>query len=194
MSTMIFDREEVRDLAIAGILLSTAFAILLTGGIAGLMKPSVTFIFAFGISFLTAGTGFLLHELAHKMLAQHYGLFARFRAFRGMLMLSVVLSFFGFIFAAPGAVFIKGVASRQQNGRIALAGPVANILLAGLFFLWQTANPSSIIAVYGLNINALLALFNLLPVMPLDGAKVFAWNKVIFGSAIAVSALLFWFA
>jgi Zn-dependent protease len=45
----------------------------------------------------------------------------------------------------------------------------------------------------GAQINIFLALFNMLPIMPLDGAKVFAWSKarwaVVFVPLIVVFAV-----
>jgi Zn-dependent protease len=51
---------------------------------------------AFGV-----GTGFLLHELAHKFIAQRYGYWAEYRANRNGLILIIVMSLMGFILAAP---------------------------------------------------------------------------------------------
>lgn len=48
--------------------------------------------------------------------------------------------------------------------KILIAGPAMNFLMAGLFFYWTTE-----FAV----INALLGMFNLLPVGELDGARIF---------------------
>ena len=36
-------------------------------------------------------------------------------------------------------------------------------------------------------INAVLAGFNLVPIMPLDGAKVFAWNKAAYAGLVAAA-------
>ena len=99
---MKFSSIETKDLFYAGVMISLAFAILLSGGLLGLNTT------IFLIAFFTAGLGFLLHELMHKYVAQGYGLWAEFRANYKMLWLAVFFSFFGFIFAAPGAVYIRG--------------------------------------------------------------------------------------
>lgn len=110
-----------------------------------------------------------------------------------MLWIAVLISFFGFVFAAPGAVFIGGRAiSRQQNGLISLAGPTMNYALAIIFWAVMLAlpDPLSQVAGYGLIINAWLGLFNMIPFMPFDGAKVFAWNKVVYAVSVAIGVLL----
>lgn len=39
------------------------------------------------------------------------------------------------------------------------------------------------------NLNAFLAFFNLLPIPPLDGSKILAWNAPVYIAAMAVAAL-----
>jgi len=41
----------------------------------------------------------------------------------------------GIVFAAPGAVMIMGMVSREENGRIAAAGPITNMVIAVIFLL-----------------------------------------------------------
>ena len=40
----------------------------------------------------------------------------------------------------------------------------------------------------GFPVNLFLATFNMIPVMPLDGAKVFRWNKVIWAAVLRAPA------
>ncbi|MDO8460258.1 MAG: site-2 protease family protein [Nanoarchaeota archaeon] len=198
---MKFSRIEKRDLFYAGIIISLAFAILFAGGYQALISLNSGFIVAFVIAFLTAGVGFLLHELMHKYVAQSYGLKAEFRAFYPMLWLSLLFSLFGFIIAAPGAVFIGGgFINKDKNGKISLAGPMTNIVLSIIFLLiFLVASAGGIVgesAKVGFAINSLLAAFNMIPVMPFDGVKVLAWNKVWYALTVIVAVGLFvlsWF-
>ena len=117
---MRFSPIEKRDLFFAGVMISLAFAILLSGGLTGIFSLNVGILIAFVISFFTAGLGFLLHELMHKFVAQSYGLFAEFKAYYDGLWLALAFSLFGFILAAPGAVYIRGWNPREKSATFKL--------------------------------------------------------------------------
>jgi Zn-dependent protease len=180
---------EINDLIKAWIAISIAFGILINR-----MIP-ISFYLSFIVSSITVGTGFLFHELGHKLVAQKYGCFAEFRASNFMLILAVFIAWiFGIVFAAPGAVMISGPVGRRRNGKISLAGPATNIILAFLFFTLLLANPVGIIkilAVIGFFVNSLLAMFNMIPFGIFDGRKVIAWNKTIFYIVFIISIILF---
>ena len=181
---MRFSHHEVKDLWIAGIFISLAFAVLLSGGYNAIFSFNAEIGVYFIISLFTAGIGFLLHEIMHKFVAQNYGLWAEFRAFYNMLWLALLFSFFGFIFAAPGAVVIRGKINREKYGKISLAGPMTNIVLAllflmGVLILGKTGIRGLFFSL-GLTINSLLAAFNMIPTMPFDGAKILMWHKGIY--------------
>lgn len=179
---------EIRDLLKAWLAVSLAFGIVLRNH-----QDIQGFFQSFIIALVVVGSGFLLHELGHKIVAQRYHFKAEFRSFDEMLFLAVIMSFFGFVFAAPGAVMIQ---SRNidpvRNGKISIAGPAVNIFLALLFFLFlpYTTGFSATLFAYGLRINTWLALFNMIPIWLFDGAKVWRWNKLIW-TAFVVVALSF---
>ena len=200
-------RREEADLFLAWMAISLAFAIIkiAPNGILGPIKsvdPLVALIY-FGISLLTVGIGFILHEMAHKFTAIRYGYWAEFRKDNSMLLVAVALAaLVGFVFAAPGATIIysntadgRGL-SREQNGKISAAGPVINLLLcipfAGLAVVGGSISTSggnllSIIGIFGIQINAMIASFNMLPISILDGRKVMSWNIPVFVLLILTS-------
>ena len=210
LSTSIrFSGEEKRDLLIAWLALGVAFAIFFAGsGNAFLRLVVEDGVSAAGtmvlISLLTAGVGFLLHELAHKVTAIRFDHVAEFRADYSMLFLAVMSSLLGFIFAAPGAVYHRGRnPSERENGLIALAGPIVNLLLGVAFLpllgvgLFTGIQPVLQLGAYGLVVNLFLAGFNMIPIGGLDGRTVLSWNPLVWGvmffpsAALAVFALVF---
>lgn len=177
---------ELRDILKAWVVISIAFAIALSNGWSD-------FYAKFVIASLTVGVGFLLHELGHKAVAQRYGCFAEFRSFDNMLLLALLMSFFGFIFAAPGAVMVSGRVNKTRNGMISAAGPAVNLVLALIFLSFifmQLPGLFREIAYYGFVINSWLALFNMIPFWLFDGYKVLKWSKLAYGF-IVVAALGF---
>ena len=193
-----FSGTEIRQLLVAILALSGAFTVLFVRyDIAYLQEPTIL-VLLFGVSLLSVGTGVGLHEIMHKVVAQRYGLWAEFRYDLRGLALAFVFAFVGFIFGAPGATWISGVVSREQNGRISAAGPVTNILLGAAFFAaFEAILPATGGAgflVFALSevavVNVILGAFNLLPIMPLDGAKVWAWSKPVWVGLVAVVAVL----
>jgi len=185
---MKFSKIEREHLFKAWVAISLAFGIVLSGGISGIFGPNLLTMII--ISALTVGVGFLAHEIAHKYVAQRYHCYAEFRAFDTMLILAIFMSFFGFVFAAPGAVMIRGVINRERNGKISIAGPITNIIIALFFLLLLNLSILPMLSKYGLLINAWLALFNMIPFGNLDGAKVLRWDKKIYGITTAVALIL----
>lgn len=184
---LVFSKEEKKDIIKAWTAIAVAFGILETNNFF-----SSDFLINFFISFITAGIGFLFHELAHKYVAQKYKYFAEFKADNKMLLIAIASSFFGFLFAAPGGVVIEGGLDKRKYALIAGAGPLLNIIIAILFLGLSFVNLQlvEIIALYGFSINSWLALFNLIPFFPFDGGKIVTGNKVLYFSLLISSFIL----
>ena len=178
-------KKELIDLTKAWVILSIAFAIVMVG-----FSITYDFFIAVITAGLTVGIGFLFHELSHKVLAQKYGCFAEFRSFDFMLFLALIMSFFGFILAAPGGVFLKGEIGVVRNGKISAAGIIANLVLSALFLVLFVLTPLRTLAYYGFLINAWLALFNLLPVGNFDGIKILRWDKKVYALLVIFAGIL----
>ena len=190
-----FTKKEIRDLIISFIVIALGFTILYSNGDyshIGIVFPVVM---------IGVGVGFIFHELGHKFVAMHYGYYAEYELWPTGLIIALVSSFFGFIFAAPGAVVIYSQGMEEKtNGLISIAGPLVNIALGLIFFLilgslgdfvyTEAGAIVYLICVLGTRINFFLAAFNLLPIPPLDGSKVLSWSVPIWVITFAIAAIL----
>jgi Zn-dependent protease len=155
--------SELVDLLIAYVVLTVAFGIMFSGvSLLGSMSLDALSADMFIVSAIGVGTGFLLHELAHKFTAIRYGYQAEFRADMSGLFLTIIMSVLGFIIAAPGAVMISGRPSNPNNPyeynggnqdddeywdrltnrrvnshelHISIAGVIVNLIMAALFLV-----------------------------------------------------------
>ena len=188
-----FGDGELKDILVAWI----ALAVILS--LKDFLGIGATFYGRFIITLPVVGVGFVGHELSHKFVAQSYGFWAQFRASYSMLMFAFILAYLlSFIFAAPGAVVIHPVnaygrrVTLEENGRISLAGPLSNLAFASIFGIISIIMPFGLlntIAQVGVFVNAILAIFNLLPFGILDGAKIFRWDKKIWVATLALAIM-----
>jgi Zn-dependent protease len=190
-----FSPAEVFDLVKAWLATALAFALFFSYGTLRELNI-VSFLILVLVAALTAGVGFLLHELMHKIAAHRFGVHSEFRSHDMMLVVMIILAFLGLIFAAPGAVYFTANTTRRERGIISLAGPATNMALAILFLpLTVFSNPIvATIGAYGFFINAFLGAFNLIPFMGLDGEKVMHWSKPWYFVSLFVAGVLVVFA
>ena len=144
------------------------------------------------------GVAFPIHEFAHALAAYRLGdgtakLMGRltlnprahFDPAGGLILaISVLLTSFAFGWAKPTPVNPSNFRDRRNGDVIvALAGPVSNLLMATLgAFVFRALDlagvlldlPRDVVFVlyYFVAFNVLLAIFNLLPVPPLDGSAI----------------------
>jgi len=203
-----FAPGELRSILIAWAVLSFAISIsyiegLFSGG------AGITAIVA---AFVATATAFILHEMGHKFVAIGRGYVAHFQIWIWGIALTLLtaVAFQGmFIFGAPGAVYIAPAAAAggyygysnytSEYGRvgnpqrdelmISLAGPGVNLGFAVLFLLVLFITPVGsflwTIASYGVGLNVGLGSFNMLPIPPIDGYKIFKSN-ILVGLAVAL--------
>lgn len=182
--------REVVDLAISWIVVSLCFSV------RGIYANTSYFLVLFASSLVAAGLGFLLHEIMHRTVARSFACHAEYRMWPLGLLLALALALASrgsLIFAAPGAVYIAPLTYspyisaeqlRKTYGLIALAGPIANLVLALIFYPLQGLSAYPFVgftAVIGFQVNLWLAAFNLLPIPPLDGFNVIKWSPLMWG-------------
>ncbi len=187
---MRFSGEEWKELGISALVIGFSFAWVMRGTppFHRLGFPPIM-----GMMLVAVGAAFILHELAHKFVAQSYGCWAEYRMWETGLIVAFFLAVaLGMVFAAPGAVYISnGYLSKRENGLISAAGPLTNIALAVLFLgLGTLGGIYGILGSVGHFVNAWLALFNMIPFGPLDGSKVAGWNPLAWGAIVLASLAL----
>ncbi len=200
-----FTKAEIVDIFVSVVAIALALTLSQGGGLDGIMKiPASDFISLFTLFLVTIGIGFVLHEIMHKYYAIKFGAWAQFQAWPlGLALMFGMALFLPIMFIAPGAVVIYAVSiSRRENGIISVAGPVTNIVISIVFLLAGFAgvlfggsdfgtmaifNQKISVFFLGAGVNAFLAFFNMLPVPPLDGSKVIAWDMRIWGIVTVVS-------
>ncbi|MFH0889954.1 MAG: site-2 protease family protein [Candidatus Aenigmatarchaeota archaeon] len=179
--------EEIKDIAISSAALTFIFSYPYF-----LQDPLVLAVYAVAIV-----TGFVFHELAHRAAANKFGAYAAFRLWPQGLYLAIILAVItngNFIFAAPGAVVISnlrfgrfGVSplGRREMGIISAAGPVTNVLLAAIFAALHAFSGFDLF-LYAASVNITLALFNMIPIPPLDGSKILNWDLKVWSATAAI--------
>lgn len=193
-----FSKIETQHLTQATLAFTLALAFMGSRGIFGAMNSPNIFIYSGVLYFISLTPAFLLHEIAHKVVARKYGCWAEFRANPAGLRFGVILAaILGIVFMAPGAVMVAGRTTKTQFGRIALAGPVTNIFLwcFGIFIAFLLGGFNShldqIIKTW-LWGNSILAAFNMLPFGPLDGKKIKTWSEVTFYVWFTICVAAIW--
>jgi Zn-dependent protease len=193
-----FSRTEKRDLVISSILVILVGISMLSGTV-GLLSfisalNNLIFYILVGLWWVPLTTiglflaTFMIHEMAHKLAAQRFGMWAEFRMTANGYYMSALAILFSIPIFGTGVVFTSGAKSMEEDGKVNLAGPFSNFLVASilvvislLIFLLQ--GPMHFLALFvlrtGIILNAILGLFNMIPFQPFDGGTVRAWSKRI---------------
>jgi Zn-dependent protease len=208
--------HEILEFGVSVVWLGIAFGIAIAGGI-NAFKDVVGLRTTILESLVVVFFAFVFHELAHRIAARRYGFKAVYHVWIPGLILAMGSALLGFLFAAPGGVHIMigqdTAENRAKLGKSALAGPVVNLVLTVVFivctiaflaFTQSYASSTGIttsqlapwvlaigdISIIGMQINAWLAFFNLIPWGNFDGNKVMRWNKKVWTIVFIISILL----
>jgi len=182
--------REIEDIVIADLALAVAFDF----AFAPAGTSAIAYLYLFPLWLVASTLVFVLHELMHKFVAQHFGATAAFRKSNFGLIITLATSFLGFLVGLPGATVIyTNRFTRREEGIVSLAGPLTNLAVFAVFFAANSMlQPGA--GYVGMLFNAVitvglwLAFFNMLPIYPLDGSKVLRWNKAVY---IIVMVVLF---
>jgi hypothetical protein len=134
-----FSPKELKHIGVAALLvIGIGFSIGIYNNFFGSFVPSWTLdmMTVFAV-FMTAS--FLVHEIAHKVMAQKAGLWAEFRLTLWGAVLTFASVFFPFKMIAPGAMMIAGSLNKKEMVKISVAGPITNIIFSSVFLVFAYA-------------------------------------------------------
>lgn len=192
--------SELEDLIIADVVLTIAFALTFSGGLGGVSGNVSNFFYTIPVFFIAITLSFVLHEYMHKIVAQRFGAIAAFKRSDIGIALTLFTGLLGFLIGIPGATMIyTNRFTQREEGLVSLAGPLTNFAVFGVFLAinllfssYMTGFVGNVVAVT-LYISIILAFFNMLPIFPLDGSKVFRWNKPVYFAVVVVIFVLLTF-
>lgn len=161
-----------------------------------------------------------IHEFSHGIVAYYYGDDTAYKYGRLTLnpikhldpMGTMMLLFIGFGYAKPVPVNTFNLNNpRKDIVKVAAAGPISNLILAFfgyfvMYFIFTFANTMFNDSLHlffriFIQINIYLAIFNLLPIYPLDGGQIFGniiskyypnfnENLVVYGPRVLLGLIL----
>jgi Zn-dependent protease len=162
--------------SLGGAVVKGAFVVVKAGKLVLALASFAAYAFLFTWQFAVIILGMLvIHEYGHLKCMKHYGMKTR-----GIYLIPLI---------GGAAVAEDSFPSRRAEATIALAGPLTGAALAagtGLLYL-ATHNGAFAAAAAWM---ALVNLFNLLPVVPLDGGRVVKSITCSIGSRIGLAAVI----
>ncbi|MBY9001900.1 MAG: hypothetical protein KGD64_13360 [Candidatus Heimdallarchaeota archaeon] len=160
----------------------------------------------FLISAILVATAFLPHEMAHKVVAQRRGQFARYILWTRGIIYTLFTLIFRIGLIVPGFVAIVPLSKQMDKkdlGMVALAGPAINAVIGAISLILGLLTHASfgILPLTGIfatpnifilvaQFNGLIALFNCIPVWQLDGAKILKWDWKVFAAIVAINVAI----
>lgn len=175
---MLFERKELASLVLSIGVISTAFTF---------QKLSLIF---FLKCFFIVGSSYFLHEVLHAAISRREGIHSKCRIWPlGVILtvLSGLVSKGAAVLALPTVIKIKEIEtarwsrekvefSAREVGLASVSGPLSNLILATAFLALFETFWLPILRL-GILINLWIALANLIPTPPIDGAKIMSWDR-----------------
>ena len=134
------------------------------------------------IFLIMGGIATIVHELGHRLAGRYYGYPSELQIWSlGSVTMLITAWFFGTVFAQPSRTVMQGMPENTNTHEVivTVSGPLINLLFAGIsFLLLPLGGYLTIMGEAGFSMNLLSSVCSLIPVKPMDGERVFRWNKL----------------
>ncbi len=181
-------RREILSILVSAIVFSLAY----------LLKDRLQLLGITLLVFLVmGGMATIAHELSHRFLTHHWKGDSEFQLWEiGTLMMLATAWLFGTVFAKPSRTLIAStdLLTSRQSVLITLAGPAANLVFAlGSLLLLPLGGVLILFGQAGFSMNLLCCVYDLIPVAPMDGKKLFHYHKAVWVAVFVPLLLLYLF-
>jgi Zn-dependent protease len=168
-----FSAQELAIIAFSAVLLGIAF---MFAKKLSLFQLGDLALFVFMAGFVVS-----LHDLTHRYFAYRYNTVAEYKFWGfGTLIMFLTAFVFGIVYAVPARTVIENVKQMgpKEQAIVFLSGPLMSAALTILFLaLVPVGGAIKAIALLGVSMNVLAAVYSLMPFDPMDGSKVYRWKK-----------------
>ncbi|VVB76406.1 Uncharacterised protein [Candidatus Tiddalikarchaeum anstoanum] len=194
-----FNKKELLELSLSILALAFMFAL------KDIVLGSLWFVSVL-IYIVTVSISVFTKIITQKVVAQKFDCAVNYSISYNLLLIGLLVALLlngSLVFAATGTIIITSAyftrlgykfvnLTNMERGIIALSGTITNILLALISLLLYPLSPT--IFQQLININVLMAVFNMMPFPPFEGSIIFWWNRMIWVMAIIIPLFMVFFA
>jgi len=149
------------------------------------------------IYILVAGLAVSLHDLTHRYVAWRYGVPTEYKFwFLGTIIMFITALAFGAVYSSPSRLAIEreNELSARQKAVVYGSGPIVSVILFLVFLaMLPLGGMAATIGGIGATMNLLTATYAMMPFDPMDGRKVYKWNRPVW-AAMFVPMIATYFA
>jgi len=196
---MEFTRQEINDIILST--LSIACTLIVSN-----LFLNLAWIGKFFMAAIIVSASLIIKLFIQKRVAEKYDCEIKYAFDYSLFIVGILIAFASqgsIIFAVMGGItassaFVSRLGhkyvniTQRERGLINLSGLMANIVLALIsLLLYPLSNDFFQLM---LNVNIYMALFALIPIPPLDGSKVFWWNRLVWLISFIIALFMFFMA
>jgi Zn-dependent protease len=168
-----YSRREVGTVAFASVVLGLTFLIA--------KRMEVLNLWNLAIFIIVAGFALTLHDLAHRYMAWKHNVTSEYQVWwLGSIIMFITSVAFYTVYASPSRFRLDKQAdlSSKERALIHGMGPLTSFIVFLAFALLVTSDGSVMkIGILACSINLLIATYGMMPFDPMDGKKVYEWNR-----------------
>jgi Zn-dependent protease len=144
---------------------------------------------------VVAGFALTLHDMAHRYVAWKHKTTSEYQVWwLGSLIMFFTAGLFGVVYATPSRLRLdkKAPLTKRQKALIHGAGPLMSFTVFLAFALLIPMGSWALkIGILGCSMNLLVAVYTMMPFDPMDGKKVFDWNRWLWLAAFLPLLVLY---